>query len=117
MAYRIEVGSRASAQLSELDRTVGSAVEHTALAKTAALLQDHMFWATMLLMTRDQVQSAVASGRRFALRMADGREYSVPHHDYISLPPRGSYVIVYDDNGHFTVLPLLTMTGLQSNVA
>jgi hypothetical protein len=92
-------------------------VEHTALAKTAALLQDYMFWATMLLMTRDQVQSAVASGRPFALRMADGREYSVPHHDYISLPPRGSYVIVYDNNGHFTVLPLLTMTGLQSNVA
>jgi len=48
--------------------------------------------------------------------MADGREYSVPHRDYISLPPRGSYVIVYDNNGRFTVLPLLTMTGLQSNV-
>jgi hypothetical protein len=48
--------------------------------------------------------------------MADGREYSVPHRDYISLPPRASYVIVYDDTGHFTVLPLLTMTGLESKV-
>ena len=70
----------------------------------------------MRLVTREQLQSAVASGNPFALRMADGREYPVPHRDYISLPPRGSYVIVYDDNGHFTVLPLLTMTGLQSNV-
>jgi len=66
--------------------------------------------------TRQQLESAVASGNPFALRMADGTEHSVPHRDYISLPPRGSYVIVYDDNGHFTVLPLLTMTGLQSNV-
>jgi hypothetical protein len=49
--------------------------------------------------------------------MADGREYAVPHRDYISLPPKASYVIVYDDAGHFTVLPLLTMTGLSSKQA
>ena len=67
-------------------------------------------------MTREQVESAVASGRSFALRMAGGREYSVPHRDYISLPPKASYVIVYDDKGHFTVLALLTMTGLESSV-
>ncbi|MBL9136454.1 MAG: hypothetical protein JNK85_11325 [Verrucomicrobiales bacterium] len=48
--------------------------------------------------------------------MADGREYRVPHRDYISLPPKAAYVIVYDDDGHFTVLPLLTMTGLQSTI-
>ena len=54
-----------------------------------------------------------ASGRPFALRMADGRQYPVPHRDYISPPPRASYVIVM-------TIPapslLLTMTGLQSNV-
>jgi len=68
-------------------------------------------------MTREQVESALASGVPFALLMADGKEYPVPHRDYISLPPKASYVIVYDDNGHFTVLPLLTMTGLQSSIA
>lgn len=47
--------------------------------------------------------------------MADGKEYHVPHADYISIPPNSSYVIVYDDEGHFTVLPLLTMTGLESS--
>jgi hypothetical protein len=51
------------------------------------------------------------------LHMADGKEYQVPHPDYISLPPKASYVIVYDDHGRFTVLPLLTMTGLQSSGA
>jgi len=40
MAYRIEVGPRASAQLSELDRTVGSAVERKIiwLAQNAAVM-------------------------------------------------------------------------------
>jgi hypothetical protein len=68
-------------------------------------------------MTREQVESAVASGVPFTLLMADGKEYPVPHRDYISLPPKAPYVIVYADDGHFTVLPLLTMTGLQSSVA
>ena len=67
-------------------------------------------------MTRAQLESAAAAGVPFTLRMADGKEYSVPHRDYISIPPRGLYVIVYDDQGRFTVLPLLTMTGLESSV-
>ena len=49
--------------------------------------------------------------------MADGKEYSIPHRNYISIPPKGSYVIVYDDHGRFNVLPLLKMTGLESRVA
>jgi hypothetical protein len=44
--------------------------------------------------------------------MADGREYEVPHRDYISLSPKGTFVTVYDDEEHYFVLPLLTMTGL-----
>ena len=68
------------------------------------------------LMTKEQVVSAAATGIPFRLRMADGKEYSVPHRDYISVPPKGSYVIVYDDHGRFNVLPLLTMTGLESKV-
>ncbi len=49
--------------------------------------------------------------------MADGREYRVPHRDYLSFPPKAPYVIVYDDVGHFTALPLQTMTGLRVAVA
>ena len=67
--------------------------------------------------TRKQIESAVASGVPFTLRMADGKDYAVPHPDHISLPPNASYVIVYDDKGRFTVLPLLTMTGLESTVS
>jgi hypothetical protein len=65
-------------------------------------------------MNRQQIESAIASGTPFTLRMADGKEYTVPHRDYIWLPPNASYAIVHEDDGHFTVLPLLTMTGLRS---
>jgi hypothetical protein len=68
-------------------------------------------------MTRSQLESAITSGQPFILRMADGREYEVPHRDYILAPPNASFVIVYEDDGHFTVLPLLTMTGLRSQTA
>ena len=68
-------------------------------------------------MNREQVESAVVRGLPFSLLMADGKEYRVPHRDYISFPPKAPYVIVYDDAGRFTVLPLLTMTGLQSTVS
>jgi hypothetical protein len=65
-------------------------------------------------MKRKQVESAMESGKPFTLLMADGKEHSVPHRDYIWLPPNSSYVIVHEDDGYFTVLPLLTMTGLRS---
>lgn len=68
-------------------------------------------------MTRKQVESAVEAGVPFTLCMADGKEYVVPHRDYIFLPPNASYVIVHEDDGHFNVLPLLTMTGLRSKPA
>ena len=77
---------------------------------SAWLLRKH------IVMTRAQVESAAASGAPFTLRMADGREYGVPHRDYVSIPPKGLYVIVYDDRGRFRVLPLPTMTGLESSV-
>lgn len=68
-------------------------------------------------MTRKQVESAVEAGVPFTLRMAGGKEYLVPHRDYIFLPPNASYVIIHQEDGHFNALPLLTMTGLRSRPA
>ena len=68
-------------------------------------------------MTRNQIESAIRSGMPFTLRMADGQEYLVPHRDYISRSPKGTFVTVYDDEERFYVLPLLTMTGLVSTVS
>lgn len=63
-------------------------------------------------MSRSQIEAAVERNVPFTLRMADGHEYHVPHRDYISLPPKGAFVIVYDEQEHAFFLPLLTMTGL-----
>lgn len=65
-------------------------------------------------MTRSQVEAAIQRGKPFTLCMADGKEYGIPHPDYISLSPKGTFVTVYDDDEHFYILPLLTMTGLTS---
>jgi hypothetical protein len=40
--------------------------------------------------------------------MADGQIYEVPHCDYKSLSPGGAKAVVYDDQDHVWVLPLLT---------
>jgi len=63
-------------------------------------------------MNRRQIEAAVERNLPFTLRMADGKEYRVPHRDYIFFPPRGAFVVVFDDREHVYVLPLLTMTGL-----
>jgi hypothetical protein len=63
-----------------------------------------------------QIEEAVQRGVPFRLKVADGDEYRVPHPDYVSLPPRSSakrtYIIVHNDEGFASVLPLLTITSL-----
>jgi hypothetical protein len=63
--------------------------------------------------TRNNIQAAIERNVPFSIRMADGREYRMPHSDYISLSPTGTTAVVYDDLDHVWVLPLLTMTGLS----
>jgi hypothetical protein len=65
-------------------------------------------------MSKSQVEAAIEAGNPFSLRMADGKEYEVPHRDYISPSPKGTFVTVYDDDEKFYVLPLLTMMGIAS---
>jgi hypothetical protein len=74
--------------------------------------------AMLLVVTRRQIETAIERNRPLVLKMADGREYPVPHRDYIVLPPRAAYVIVFDKDDPddaFDVLPLLTMTGLHQS--
>ena len=63
-------------------------------------------------MNRSQIEAAIERNVPFTLRMADGHEYHVPHRDYITVSPKGSFVIVFDDAERAYYLPLLTMTGL-----
>jgi hypothetical protein len=48
--------------------------------------------------------------------MTDGKSYRVPHPDYISIQPKGTFVVVFDDNDGAFVLPLLTIKGIAYDV-
>jgi hypothetical protein len=48
----------------------------------------------------------------FAIRMADGREYTAPTIDHVYLPPGGSRVVVADDQGVTVALPAFLISGL-----
>jgi len=48
----------------------------------------------------------------FAVRTADGRQYTVPTIDHIYLPPSGGRVVISDDEGVVVVLPGLMISGL-----
>jgi hypothetical protein len=71
-------------------------------------------------MSIEQIEEAAHRGFPFKLKVADGDEYHVPHADYIFLPPKSSakrtYVIVHNDAGFASVLPLLTITSLTFQV-
>jgi hypothetical protein len=36
--------------------------------------------------------------RPYEIRMASGQRYRVPHPDFATISPKGSYVIVFDDD-------------------
>jgi hypothetical protein len=64
-------------------------------------------------MPRSRLEFAIQRGSPFSVQMADGQVYHVPYRDYISLSPGRAIAVVYDDQDHVWVLPLLTMTGLS----
>ena len=63
-----------------------------------------------------QIEEAVERAVPFKLKVADGDEFRVPHPDYVFLPPKTSakrtYIIVHNDEGFASILPLLTITSL-----
>jgi len=63
-------------------------------------------------MNRSQIEDAIQSGRPFTVRTADGGEFEIPTRDHIAVPPRGSYVVMFDDEGGVTSIPMLTMTSV-----
>jgi len=57
----------------------------------------------------------------FRIKVADGDEFLVPHPDYLFVPPKGAkmrtYVVVHNDDGFASILPLLTITSLTYKIA
>lgn len=38
----------------------------------------------------------------FSLVLADGRSFLVPHHDFLSLAPKGTALVLWTDDGHIS---------------
>ncbi len=51
--------------------------------------------------------------RPFTVHMADGRQFSVPHPDFLSMSPSGRTIIIYEDNEDFSILDLSLMTDIE----
>ncbi len=56
--------------------------------------------------------------RPFAVRLTDGRGYSVPGPDYASLSPNGRLLTVYTDGGNgVKILDVALITGIETSEA
>jgi hypothetical protein len=66
-------------------------------------------------MTIQQLRAAhrATPFRPFTIHMADGRCFSVPHPDFLSMSPSGRTVIVYQEDDSFSILDLLLTTEIE----
>jgi hypothetical protein len=65
-------------------------------------------------MARAEMEEVTGLGKPLTLYISDGRECHIPHRDQIALPTRSTSVFVFDDEGRFTILPALTITGTRA---
>ena len=49
----------------------------------------------------------------FTIRMADGRQFLIPHPDFLSMSPAGRTAVVYHADGSASIVDLLLMTELE----
>ena len=50
----------------------------------------------------------------FVIHMADGREFTIHHPEFLSRSPSGRTIIVYGTDDSFSILDLLLMTELRA---
>lgn len=66
-------------------------------------------------MTRENIYSVMESNHPFVISMADGKEFVIPHRDFISFTRKGTSVIVSTEDDKIHILPLITMTGISQD--
>ncbi len=66
-------------------------------------------------MTVEQLRKAHEAKpfKRFALRTADGREYAVPHPEFLWIIPKGRTIAVGDKDGAAEIIDLLLVASLH----
>lgn len=66
-------------------------------------------------MTIEQVKQVynAAPFKPFIIHLADGREVSVRHREFMAFSPSGRTIIVYQDDDVFNIIDLLLVTDLE----
>lgn len=65
-------------------------------------------------MTRRSLEEALQQRKPFTIQLADGSTHPVPHLDHLFLPPPGAgEVVLWEDDGTFHIISLLTITKLS----
>ena len=49
----------------------------------------------------------------FTIRMADGRQFRVPHPDFLAMSPSGRTAVIFLEDGSASIVDLLLMTELE----
>jgi hypothetical protein len=49
----------------------------------------------------------------FTIRMADGRQFPIPHPDFLSMSPTGRTAVIFQTDGSASIVDLLLMTELE----
>lgn len=68
-------------------------------------------------MTKENLHSVIESNVPFVISMADGKEYAVPHRDFIAFTRKGTAAVVTSEDDMIQVLPLITMTGISRDAS
>ena len=64
-------------------------------------------------MTRRSLEAALQQRKPFTMKLADGSTHHVPHLDHVFLPPpRAGEIVLWEDDGTFHIISLLTITKL-----
>lgn len=66
-------------------------------------------------MTVEQLRTTLRANplQPFKVRMADGREFPIPHPDFLSISPPGRTAVVFHEDGSASIVDLLLMTELE----
>jgi hypothetical protein len=70
-------------------------------------------------MTAEQLRTVREANpfRPFTIRLADGRNLTVPHQDFVSQSPTGRTIIVYGPDDSFSIVDLYLVKGLDIHSA
>jgi hypothetical protein len=70
-------------------------------------------------MDKSLLEELIEANRPFRVETAKGRVFEIPHRDFVSFSPRKTALLVsYEENDeeHFAIVPLLTITSAHRRV-